>query len=230
RAHAVRSTARAARKCRRRTTPQAAPSVVTTLRRDMVPKSTVVDNFALRGRLRFRSRLVGPVRTDLVAHAGEALPRGQVELPAVQLAGQDPVLDLAEAGQVRLQVRAAPLQYPVAHPDVLRVGLLLGVPALGVLQPLLRQALEERVDELVVLADPRRAEPAGQEQRVDPVHLFDVQQMLHEYPWRPEPVPHLLVGGAAALLAREVDQDRLHDGLPVLAREVEAPRPPHAGG
>src|SRR6266498_3624458 len=54
------------------------------------------------------------------------------------------------------------------------VPLVLVVPALGVLDALLGQALEERVDELVVLPDPRGREPARQEQRVDPVHLADV--------------------------------------------------------
>ena len=78
-----------------------------------------------------------PAGPDLMADAGQALARGEVELPAVQLAGQHPVVDLAEAGQVGLEVRAAPLDDPVPEAYVLRVRPLLGVPALGVLQPLL---------------------------------------------------------------------------------------------
>ena len=118
---------------------------------------------------------VHPVGADLVADAGQAAAAGQVELPAVQLAGELVAVDDAEAGQVRLQVRAAALHHPVAERDVLGVGaaLVLVVPALGVLQALLGQALEERVDELVVLADPGRREAAGQEERVDPVDLVD---------------------------------------------------------
>src|SRR5262245_51665046 len=98
--------------------------------------------------------------------AGQATPAGQVEPPAVHLAGQGVSLDHPEPGQIRLQVRAAPLQYPAVQRDVLGVGtaLVLVVPALGVLQPLLGEALEERVDELVVLADPGSGEPAGEEE------------------------------------------------------------------
>src|SRR5438105_9549816 len=82
---------------------------------------------------------------DLVPDAGQAAPAGQVELPAVQLAGQRVALDDAEPAQVRLEVRAAPLHVPAVQRDVLGVGvpLVLVVPALGVLDALLRQALEE---------------------------------------------------------------------------------------
>ena len=54
--------------------------------------------------------------------------------------------------------RAAALHVPVTQPGVLgvRAALVLVVPALGVLQALLGQALEERVDELVVLPDAGR--------------------------------------------------------------------------
>ena len=97
--------------------------------------------------------------------------------------------------QVRLQMRAAPLHRPVAQLMSSASGwLVLVVPALGVLQALLGQALEERVDELVVLPDPGRREAAGQEERVDPVDLVDVEQVLDQRPLGPEPVADLLVG------------------------------------
>ena len=81
---------------------------------------------------------------------------------------------------------------PVAQRDVLGVGvaLVLVVPALGVLQPLLGQALEERVDELVVLTDAGRREPAGQEQRVGPVDLLGVEQVLHQGPYSEVPAAY----------------------------------------
>ena len=53
---------------------------------------------------------------------------------------------------------------------------LLGEPALGVVEAFLGQALEEHVDELVVRPDPLRGEPARQEQRVDPVDLVFVDR------------------------------------------------------
>ena len=108
-------------------------------------------------------------------------------------------------------------------------ALVLVVPALGVLQPLLGQALEERVDELVVLADPGGREAAGQEQRVDPVDLVDVQQVLDQRPLGAEAVADLLVGVRPHLLAREVDHDRLDD-LAVVADQVEPDRPADALG
>src|SRR5690606_17127485 len=87
------------------------------------------------------------------ADAGQAATGAQVELPAVQLAGEGLALDHPEPGQVGLEVRAPTLHQPAVQLDVLRLDrfLVLVVPALGVLQALLREALEERVDELVVL-------------------------------------------------------------------------------
>jgi hypothetical protein len=77
---------------------------------------------------------------------GQAAPGGQVELPAVHPAGQDPVVDLPKASQVGLEVGAAALDQVAVQGEQLLVGGLLDVPALGVLQPLGREGLEEVVD------------------------------------------------------------------------------------
>src|SRR5690606_30406250 len=90
--------------------------------------------------------LVGrdPAGADRVPGAGQAAPARQVEPPPVHLAGQYVVVDSGEPGEVRLQVRAVPLDPPAVDVDRLVVGgpALLGVPGLGVVEPLLRQALE----------------------------------------------------------------------------------------
>ena len=57
--------------------------------------------------------------------AGQAFAGGDVELPAVEGAGEDAVLDLAEAGQVGLQVRAAALDAVAAALPGLLLRLLL---------------------------------------------------------------------------------------------------------
>src|SRR5690606_12691794 len=168
---------------------------------------------------------LGRTAAQRLADAGQAAAGAQVELPAVHLAGQRVTLDLGEARQVRLEVRAAALDVPVTEADllVLHDPLVLVVPPLGVLQPLLRQALEERVDELVVLPDPGRGEAAGQEQRVAPVDLAGVEQVLHQGPPGPEAVAHLLVRVRPDLAGGEVDDDRLHR-LPRLVGQVEPHR------
>src|SRR3954447_25676727 len=180
------------------------------------------------------SRLFRLFGADLVADAGEAAAAGQVELPAVQLAGQGVAVDDAEAAEVGLEVRATALHGPLAELGVLGVDrlLVLVVPALGVLQALLAEALEERVDELVVLPDAGRGEAAGQEQRVDPVTLVDVDEVLDQSPAGLEAVAHLLVGVGADLLAGEVHHDRLDDGAgrAVGVGEVEADRAADALG
>src|SRR5690606_13346987 len=109
-----------------------------------------------------------PPCAQMLAHAGQTAAGAQVEFPAVQLAGERLALHYTETGQVSLEVRAPALHQPTVQFDVLGLHrlLVLVVPALGVLQALLREALEERVDELVVLPDPRRREPAGEEERV----------------------------------------------------------------
>ena len=68
-------------------------------------------------------------------------------------------VDLAEPGQVCLQMRAAALHDPAVQLDVLGVRLLFGVPTLDVVHALIGQGLEERVDELVVLPDALGLEP-----------------------------------------------------------------------
>src|SRR5215475_1770195 len=101
------------------------------------------------------------------------------------------------------------LHVPVAETHILSVRLLLRVPALGILESLVRKALEERVDELVVLPNAGRRESTTQEQRVDPVDLLEVQEMLDERALGAEPVANLLPRIVPDFLAREVD----HDGL-----------------
>ena len=126
----------------------------------------------------------------------------------------------AEARQVGLEVRAAPLHLPAVQHD--RLGglgrVLLGEPALGVVEPLLGQALEEHVDELVVRPDALRGEPAGQEQRVDPVDLVLGDQLLEVGPPGAEPVAHLLARVRAHLAGDEVEQDVDVAALGVLGR------------
>src|SRR5690348_1523995 len=92
--------------------------------------------------------------TQRATDRADATARLQVPFPAVHLTGQHVALDLAEPGQVGLQVRAPTLEGPSVHGDRLVIVRRLGEPALGVVQPLLGQALEERVDVLVVRTDP----------------------------------------------------------------------------
>ena len=61
---------------------------------------------------RWAIRLLFRVASSDVRH----LPGVDVELPAVQLTGEDAVLDVAEPGQVGTQVRAVPLHEVVAEP------------------------------------------------------------------------------------------------------------------
>src|SRR5262249_15796489 len=92
---------------------------------------------------------------------------------------------------------------------------------------LVRKALEERVDELVVLPNAGRRESTTQEQRVDPVDLLEVQEMLDERALGAEPVANLLPRIVPDFLAREVDHDGLH--RVVIAHEVEADRAANTG-
>src|SRR6185369_21032 len=125
------------------------------------------------GRRRRRRRIIafGSRGPDLVPDTRQASPADQVELPSVQLAGERVAIDDAESCQVGFQMRAPALDVPVSETRVFGVRLLVRVPALGVLQSLLGEALEERVHEFVVLPDAGRREPAAQEERVDPVDL-----------------------------------------------------------
>src|SRR5207245_7631150 len=86
----------------------------------------------------------------------EAAARRQLELPAMQRAREDAVLDDAETRQVGLQVRAAPLHSVARALEELPLRQLLGIAALRVLDPLGGKALEEAVQVLVVGAVPLR--------------------------------------------------------------------------
>src|SRR5215475_12076643 len=143
---------------------------------DEIPNSRKGE--AARLRLGGRAIAVGGPRPQLVTGTGQALAGREIELPAVQLAGHRCAVDEAEPGEVRLQMRASSLHDPIAQAYVLGIRLLFGVPALGVLQALLGQALEERVDEFVVLTDARGREAAAQEQRVAPSPLVDRKKVL----------------------------------------------------
>ena len=111
-----------------------------------------------------------------------------------------------------LQVRAAPLNLPAVQGDRRGVVVRLGEPAVGVGDPLVGQALEERVEVLVVAADPPRLEPGGQEDRVDPVRLVVAQHRAHQLRRDREPVAELLIRNRFAHNAfREVEHHRLGD-------------------
>src|SRR5207249_2561805 len=62
---------------------------------------------------------------------GQAATGGELELPAVQRAGEHAVLDDAEARQVGLQMRAAPLHAVAGALEEFPLRQLLGVAALG---------------------------------------------------------------------------------------------------
>ncbi len=140
---------------------------------------------------------------------GEAAARGEIEAPMVHPALEDAVFELTEPRQVRLQVGAAALHHEVPDPHEIVRLVLLGVPALGVLEPLRRQALEEGVDELVVGAPAGRPEAERQEQAVHPVDLVAGHLSLHELPGDDEAVAALLAGVRTDLPADEVDDDPL---------------------
>src|SRR5207253_5222925 len=108
-------------------------------------------------------------RPQLVAFGGQAGPAREVELPPVELAGEHALLDDGKARQVGLHVRAAPLDLVAGcFPRALDRSAL-RIEALGVLQPLFGEALEPRVDVVVVGALASGPEAHRQEQLVDPV-------------------------------------------------------------
>ena len=88
------------------------------------------------------------------------------------------------------------------------VAVLLGIPAFGVHQPVGGQALEERVQVLVVRADPARAEAHAQEQAVHSVGLVAGDQLLDQRAGDGELVAAPLPGEGPDLADREVDDDR----------------------
>src|SRR6266516_2824628 len=111
---------------------------------------------------------------------GQAAPGGELELPAVHVAGEHAVLDHAELRQVGLEVRAAALYQVAVQGDQLLGLAQLGVPALGVLEALGRQHLEPVVDVLVVGAVAGGLEAARQKQLVDPVFVVAGDARLHQ--------------------------------------------------
>src|SRR5215469_7309254 len=107
-----------------------------------------------------RPLICNGLRIERVALRSEAAPRSQLELPAVHGAGQHTILNLCEAREIGLQVRAAPLDaIAVAFPELLHRRFL-GVVPLGVLQAFGRETLEEIVNVLVVRSLALRLEAA----------------------------------------------------------------------
>src|SRR5262249_25513142 len=115
-----------------------------------------------------------------VVVGGQAPSGRQVVLPAVHRAGEDRAAGLAEPAEGAAPMRAAALDYPAPEPDLLLVVALVGVPPFRVHEPDRVQALEERVQVLVVRADPARPEPHAEEQAVDPVDLVVGDQPLEQ--------------------------------------------------
>src|SRR5260221_3102511 len=103
------------------------------------------------------------LRIERVALRSKAAPRSQLKLPAVHGASQHAILNLCEAREIGLQVRAAPLDaIAVAFPELLYCRFL-GVVPLGILQAFGRQALEEVVNIFVVRPLALRLEAAEEE-------------------------------------------------------------------
>src|SRR5690606_6087089 len=155
-----------------------------------------------------RRRGVDLLREELAVVRGEALARLEVELPAMERTGEHTVLNLTEAGEVGLQVRAAALDHVPLALDQRLIRTLLDVVPLGVLDPLRREALEEAVEELVVLPLALGLEPAREEDVVHPVLFVVDDAVLHQRrvddelePGRRHPVP------LVDLALDEVDND-----------------------
>ena len=106
-----------------------------------------------------------------MAFGSQAAAGLQAPLPAVQIARQLGAVDHAELRQVGLQVRATALNFPAVQGDRRGVIMRLGEPTVGVGDSLVGEALEERVQVLVVAADPPGRKPRRQEDRVYPVRL-----------------------------------------------------------
>ena len=117
-------------------------------------------------------------------------------------------------GQRRWTLIAGELERALGRP-------VLGVEALGVLQPLLVEALEPGVDVVVVRAAPVRREAHRQEQLVDPVVDAVVDEVVDELARDGELVARVLVGLRPAddalvevdddLLVLAIEEDRLVD-------------------
>ncbi|MBG9885601.1 hypothetical protein ABE10_03155 [Bacillus toyonensis] len=152
--------------------------------------------------------------------AGRQAPPGlEVPLPVVHAAGEHAVLiDLPGAREVGAEVRAPPLHDPVADLRVLSLVRLLLVPVLDVLDPVCREALEERRQELVELAAPADLELHGQEDRVGPVDLAVTDVRGDKVGRDRVPVDALLSRILPDLRAREVD-----DHVELADAEPDAP-------
>src|SRR5581483_1835509 len=96
---------------------------------------------------------------NLVTGCGEAATGCQIEAPAMQGAGEDPVGHAAELGEIGPQMRATALHAPAVQGDIRAIIVALVVPVLDIVDAFGRQALEEHVDEFVVLTDPAGPEP-----------------------------------------------------------------------
>ncbi|HVD89141.1 MAG TPA: hypothetical protein VNB91_09635 [Jatrophihabitantaceae bacterium] len=171
-----------------------------------------------------RHRLAGWGAADVVADRREALAVGQPPLPAVHLAREHVAVDRAEPRQVGLEVRAPPLHLPTVERDRFGgfSGILLGEPALGVVEPFLGQTFEEDVDEFVIGADALRGESAGQEQAVDPVDFVIVNELFEVGAAGAEAIPHLLPCVLPQLAGDEVDDEIDIAAFCVLGREPDS--------
>ncbi|CDZ88344.1 hypothetical protein RHRU231_40094 [Rhodococcus ruber] len=148
---------------------------------------------------------------QLVTAGGLAATGDEVPLPAVQVAGEAGALDDAELRQIRLQVRAAALDLEAAQLDRRGIVVGFGEPAVRVGDPLVGEALEERVQEFVVAAHPPRLESGGQEDGVHPVRLVVAQDRAHQLRRNAETVAVLAfsLDGFADDPLGEVQHDRL---------------------
>ena len=85
---------------------------------------------------------------------GQAAARRQIKLPAMHRTSEGRAGDLTEPAEISSQMGAPALDDPVIEVDVLFVVALFGIPAFGIHEPVGCQALEERVQVLVVRPDP----------------------------------------------------------------------------
>src|SRR5579862_3527893 len=158
----------------------------------------------------FVGRLVGFgewLGIEMAVIRGEAAPGGQLKLPAVHRARQYAVFDPGEARQVSFEVRAAPLDAIAFRLPELIYLRLLRIVALGVLDALWREALEEVVDIIVVCAPALRLEAARQEDIIHPVFEMVNDAVFDQRAVEVEAIIPLLVCPRAHLSLVEVEDD-----------------------